>query len=131
MEKLDKIYLEIKKILEKNSGSFLVKNKYFDSKAKLEKPQYHLYGSKEVSLFGKKPQKTYMAGIIQQKNYVSFYFSPIYSHPDSFSNISPELKKYLKGKSCFNINTTSPNLLNELEILLKNGIKKYKQLGWV
>jgi len=62
---------------------------------------------------------------------VSFYFSPIYSHPDSFKNISAGLKKSLKGKSCFNINKTTPQLLNEIEDLLKSGIKKYKEIDWI
>ena len=131
MEKLEKIFLELKTILEKNSSTFLVKNQYIGSQAKQQKPAYHLYGSKEVSLFGKKPQPTYIAGVIQQKNYVSFYFSPIYSHPDLFENINPELKKFLKGKSCFNINKTTPQLLKEIEDILKEGINKYKEIEWI
>jgi len=131
MDKRNKLFLEIKKVLENNSENFSITEKYINSKAKIEKPQYHLYGNKEVSIFGKKPQKTYVAGVIQQKNYVSFYFSPIYSHPESFMDISPELKKFLKGKSCFNITNINPKLLNELENLLKKGINKYKQLEWV
>lgn len=131
MEQLEKIFLEIKGILEKNSETFVVKDQYIGSQAKQEKPAYHLYGSKDVSLFGKKPQPTYIAGVIQQKNYVSFYFSPIYSHPDLFSNISPDLRKVLKGKSCFNINKTNPQLLKEIESILKEGINKYKEIDWI
>ncbi len=131
MEKLENIFLEIKKILEKHSSNFLIKEKYIGSQAKQQKPGFHLYGSKEVSLFGKKPQPTYIAGVIQQKNYVSFYFSPIYSHPDFFKNITPDLKKFLKGKSCFNINKINPQLLEEIEDLLKLGIIKYKEIDWI
>jgi hypothetical protein len=131
MEQLEKIFIEVKNILENNSETFLAKDKYIGSQAKQEKPAYHLYGNKDVSLFGKKPQPTYIAGVIQQKNYVSFYFSPIYSHPDFFSNISPDLRKVLKGKSCFNINKTSPQLLEEIESLLKKGINKYKEIEWI
>ncbi|UCC20143.1 MAG: hypothetical protein JSV62_02345 [Promethearchaeota archaeon] len=131
MEMLEKIFLELKKILQNQSSSFLAKDQYIGSKAKEQKPAYHLYGNKEVSLFGKKPQPTYIAGVIRQKNYVSFYFSPIYSHPDIFENISPELRKFLKGKSCFNINKTTPQLLKEIEHILKTGIKKYKEIEWI
>lgn len=108
-----------------------MKRQYIGSQAKQQKPAYHIYGNKEVSLFGKKPQPTYIAGTIQQKNYVSFYFSPIYSHPDFFKKISPELKKFLKGKSCFNINKTTPQLLKEIEEILKEGINKYKEIEWI
>ena len=131
MENLEKIFSELKEILEKNSGNFSIKNHYIGSQAKQKKPASHLYGSKEVSLFGKKPQPTYIAGVIQQKNYVSFYFSPIYSHPDFFKNISTDLKKFLKGKSCFNINKTTPQLLKEIEDILKVGINKYIEIDWI
>ncbi|MFX1309861.1 MAG: hypothetical protein ACFE8C_09215 [Promethearchaeota archaeon] len=131
MENLEKIFKELKKILEKHSSNFLIKNQYIGSQSKQNKPAFHLYGSKDVSLFGKKPQPTYIAGVIQQKNYVSFYFSPIYSHPDFFKNISIDLKKFLKGKSCFNINKITPQLLEEIEDVLKLGIKKYKEIDWI
>lgn len=131
MENLEKIFKELKKILEKHSSNFLIKNQYIGSQSKQNKPAFHLYGSKDVSLFGKKPQPTYIAGVIQQKNYVSFYFSPIYSHPDFFKNLSIDLKKFLKGKSCFNINKITPQLLEEIEDVLKLGIKKYKEIDWI
>jgi len=131
MENLETIFLELKKILENNSGTFLTKDQYIGSQAKQNKPAYHLYGNKEVSLFGKKPQPTYIAGVIQQKNYVSLYFSPIYSHPDSFTDINTDLKKFLKGKSCFNINKITPPLLKEIEDILRRGIDKYKEIEWI
>ena len=132
MVDLEKIFQEIKEILQNNSQDFLQTEKYLDSKAKTDKPGYHLYGNKEVSLFGKKPQSTYVAGVIQQRNYVSFYFSPVYSHPNEFEpNISSDLKKYLKGKSCFNIPKTTPELYKEIQKLLADGIKKYKEIGWI
>ncbi|MFX0005453.1 MAG: hypothetical protein ACFFAV_01870 [Candidatus Hermodarchaeota archaeon] len=131
MEQLENIFLETKKILEKNSETFLVKDQYIGSQAKQKKAGYHLYGSKRISIFGKKSQPTYIAGVIQQKSYISFYFSPIYSHPELFSDISPNLRKVLKGKSCYNINKTSPQLLIEIESILEKGINKYKEIEWI
>ena len=103
MENLNEIFAEIKKILENQSEGFSAREEAIGSKSKIKKTSYHLYGTKEVSLFGKKPQQTYIAGVIQQKNYVSFYLMPIYSHPELIEDVIPELKKYLKGKSWFNI----------------------------
>lgn len=105
--------------------------KYIDSKAKDDKPGYHLYGDKEVSLFNKKPQKTYVAGVIQQKKYVSFYFSPVYSHPELIEKVNPDLKKFLRGKSCFNIPKLNRDLLPHIEQILDVGITKYKEIGWI
>lgn len=131
MTDLEKIYQEIKEILQKNSQEFMETEEYLDSKAKIKKPGYHLYGTEEKSYYGRKPQQMYIAGVIQQKNYVSFYFTPIYSHAEEFKDISPELRKFLKGKSCFNINKTTPPLLEEIEHVLKKGIDKYKEIDWL
>ena len=131
MDNLDIIFLEIKEILEKQSENLFETQQYIGSQSKQEKPGFHLYGNKDVSLFGKKPQKTYVAGVIKQKNYVSFYFSPVYSHPDDFNDINPDLKKFLKGKSCFNINKTNPEILKEIQVLLIRGIEKYKEIEWI
>lgn len=132
MVDLDSIFLEIKKVLEKNSENLLETEKYIGSQAKSQKPAYHLYGTEEVSLFGKKPQNTYFAGVIKQKNYVSFYFSPVYSHPDDFKpKISSDLNRFLKGKSCFNLTKTTPELIAEIDNLLDLGIKKYKEIKWI
>ena len=97
MDDLNELFSNLKEILKKYSTDFMETGRYLGSQAKQEKPGYHLYGSKDVSVFGEKPQPTYIAGVIQQKNYVSFYLSAIYSHPDLYKNISPELKKVLKG----------------------------------
>jgi ATP-dependent phosphoenolpyruvate carboxykinase len=131
MVNLEKIFQEIKDILKNNSQDFLETEQYLGSKAKTQKPGYHLYGTEEKIYFGRKPQQMYIAGVIQQKNYVSFYFTPIYSHPDSFKDISTELRKFLKGKSCFNINKTTPPLLEEIEEVLKKGIDMYKEIDWL
>ena len=131
MNDLDKIFLELMEILKKRSSEFVERDKYIGSNAKQQKPAYHLYGKKEVSLFGKEPQPTYVAGVIKQKNYVSFYLSPIYSHPELYEEISADLKKVLKGKSCFNIKKINPILLKEIEKALEIGIEKYKELNWI
>lgn len=130
-ESLDTIFLSIKAILAKYSQNLVVTDTNIGSKAKIRKPAYHLYGSKEVSLFGKKPQKTYVAGVIQQKNYVSFYLSPIYSHPELVQQVNSELRKYLKGKSCFNIAKTTSHIYEQIEKILQIGIEKYKEIEWI
>lgn len=126
------IFKELKALLQKfASGKLEAHKKYIGLAAEQEKPGYHLYGKREISLFGKDPQKTYFAGIIMQKNYVSFYFMPVYSHPGNFNSIRPELKKYLKGKSCFNITDLTEESIEEIETLLKKGIQLYTKEDWI
>ncbi len=131
MRNLEEIYSEIKDILGQHSEGLTVKTEIIGSQAKAKKPAYHLYGGKEASLFGKKPQKTYIGGVIKQKHYVSFYLMPIYSHPELLKEINQDLKKDLKGKSCFNIKKTTSESLNQLKNILETGIEKYKEEDWI
>jgi len=38
-----------------------------------------------------------------KKNYVSYYLFPVYMFPELLKGMSPELKKRMQGKSCFNL----------------------------
>ncbi|GAB4497750.1 MAG: hypothetical protein OHK003_07420 [Anaerolineales bacterium] len=59
-----------------------------------------------------------------KKNYVSFYLMPVYMYPDLLKNISPELKKHMQGKSCFNFKKTEKPLFEELSQLTKRGFER-------
>src|SRR5919197_3462442 len=56
-----------------------------------------------------------------KKNYVSFYLMPVYMYPELLKDISPELKKHMQGKSCFNFKTVEPQLFQELKELTNKG----------
>ena len=60
-----------------------------------------------------------------KKNYVSFYLMPVYIYPDLLKNISPELKKHMQGKSCFNFRKVEPPLFDELTQLTKHGFERF------
>ncbi|KYF55659.1 hypothetical protein BE08_16370, partial [Sorangium cellulosum] len=49
--------------------------------------------------------------------YTSFYLMPVYAHPELLGDVSPDLKKRMQGKSCFNFKTSEPALFSELEAL--------------
>lgn len=95
------------------------------------KRQLHLLGKDAVSILGRKPQQTYIAGVIEQKNFAGFYFMPIYSHPEEFSLTSPLLQNARKGKSCLNIKVLDAPAVRELKSLVKKGKALYKTLGWI
>ena len=66
-----------------------------------------------------------------KKNYVSFYLMPVYMYPDLLEGISPELKKHMQGKSCFNFKKVEPQLFAELAGLTKKGCQRFqKEEGW-
>jgi hypothetical protein len=59
-----------------------------------------------------------------KKNYVSFYLMPVYMFPDLLKNISPELRKHMQGKSCFNFKVIDSILFDELAQLTKQGFER-------
>lgn len=62
-----------------------------------------------------------------KKNYVSFYLMPVYMYPDLLKDISPELKKRMQGKSCFNFKKVEPDLFTELNELTHKSAEKFQQ----
>ena len=52
---------------------------------------------------------------------------PVYMYPDLLKNISPELKKRMQGKSCFNFKKLEPALFAELAELTRKGAEKFKK----
>jgi flagellar motor switch protein FliG len=44
--------------------------------------------------------------------------------PDLLKDISPELKKHMQGKSCFNFKKVEPELLEELDQLTKKSFER-------
>ena len=59
------------------------------------------------------------------KNYVSFYLMSVYASPDLLKGMSPELKKRMQGKSCFNFKQVDEKLFKELDQLTKAGAAKF------
>jgi hypothetical protein len=62
-----------------------------------------------------------------KKNYVSFYLMPVYMYPELLRDVSPELKKRMQGKSCFNFKKVEPMLLAELAELTRKAAEKFKE----
>ena len=62
-----------------------------------------------------------------KKNYVSYYLMPVYMYPDLLKAISPELKKHMQGKSCFNFKKVEPDLFNELTELTSKSAERFQK----
>src|SRR5215207_3507664 len=77
--------------------------------------------------YSEKWKKAVFFGAAQiKKNYVSFYLMPVYMFPELLKDISPELKKHMQGKSCFNFKRVEPELFDELAELTRTGADKFK-----
>lgn len=68
-------------------------------------------------------------GAVQtRKNYVSYHFMPVYALPGLLKSVSPELKKRMQGKSCFNFTSVDPDEAKELSAVTKAGIAGFRDL---
>jgi hypothetical protein len=62
------------------------------------------------------------------KSYVSFHLMPVYAIPELGAAVSPELRKRMQGKSCFNFQTIDAAQVKELEALTKKGLKQFEKI---
>ena len=107
------IFEKLKSILKSYSPSLIVKADTSDG--------YSLDGA-----YSEKWKKDlFFASAQVRKNYVSFYLMPVYMYPDLLKNISPELKKHMQGKSCFNFKKIETSLFDELTQLTKQGFERF------
>lgn len=99
-----------------------------------EKRDFHLIVPKPVIVpgaYGGSPKDLGMAAIIRQKSYVGFYYMPIYLEPEVRKKLSPQLLKLLKGKSCFYVTESTPELMRDVKAALDLGVKVFKKRGWI
>jgi hypothetical protein len=65
------------------------------------------------------------------KRYVSYHLMAVYAFPDLLDGISPELKRRMQGKSCFNFTHVDEKLFQELEELTERGYERFKKEGFI
>jgi len=75
----------------------------------------------------KRKTDIYFGAVQIKKNYVSFHLIPVYINPKLLEGISPELKKRMQGKSCFNFKVVDKALLADLSELTKKSFEFYKK----
>lgn len=73
----------------------------------------------------------YFASVIPKPKDVRFYFFPMYTHMFDFEGISPELRKCLKGKSCFHLKKVDEALKEEINSMIDQGIAIYQSAGLI
>lgn len=109
------IFEQLKNILKPYASNLTVKTDSADT--------YYLDGP-----YSKKWKKELFFGSAQiKKNYVSFYLMPVYMYPELLTGISPELRKHMQGKSCFNFKKADSALFQELATLTRKGVEKFRE----
>ena len=73
----------------------------------------------------KNKHRVYFGGVKIGKSYVSYHLMPMYAIEELRNAMSPELKKRMQGKSCFNFSMPDEKLFKELAKLTRIGFKRF------
>jgi hypothetical protein len=77
------------------------------------------------------PSGLFFGAVKIGKRYVSFHLMPVYVYPDLLDAMSPQLRKRMQGKSCFNFTRPDDALFAELETLTAAGFARFQQDGTI
>ena len=91
-------------------------------------PSYSYLESREPT-YRNRPM--FFAAVRAGKNYVSYHLMPVYGSPVLAARISPELRKRMQGKACFNFTAVNEPLFDELAELTEAGYNAFKKLNWL
>ena len=82
--------------------------------------------------YSEKWKKVILFGSVQKmKNYISYHLFPVYMFADLLDSISPELRKRMQGKNCFNFTSVSEVQRVELEQLTDRAFRRFEAEGLI
>jgi hypothetical protein len=101
--------------------------KPYDGKLRITKdgPGGYMSESKSLTYEG----RPVMFASITSKSYVAFHLFPVYVFPDLLQGMSPELKRRMQGKTCWNFKKADESLFAELVLLVASCIKRLETMG--
>lgn len=117
------IFAALKPVLGKCAGRLAVKT---------ETPAEYTLVTCGASPFKQhKGQPMWFGSVKLGKAYVSYHLMPLYMHPGLQKAVSPELKKRMQGKSCFNFKTEpEPGMLADLARLTEDSLTDWVGKKW-
>lgn len=92
---------------------------------------YELSGKKKAMQGKQEVDGFYFASVVPKPKDVRLYFFPIYTHAEEYGALSDELKKCLKGKSCFHIKKLSEHMEAEIKEMIQKGVDLYIRDGLI
>lgn len=111
------IHARLKSIMQKYEAGVM--------KANPDKPDnYVLIGPPTERSLGK---DVWFGAVQIRKNYVAYHLMAVYAFPELLEGMSPELRKRMQGKSCFNFKAVDDQLFKELARLTDRGYKRFKK----
>lgn len=87
---------------------------------------FEVAGTKETMQGKQKVDGMYFGSIVPKPKDVRLYYFPIYLYPNEFS-LPDDLKKCLKGKSCFHIKKLDDSLESGIKDMVAKGVELFKK----
>lgn len=109
----EKVFAKLKAIFKPHEKKMVVAQ---DTKSMYLLNTRHIMKNKQPLCFG---------GVRLGKAYVSFYLMSVYVSPGEMKSMSPELRKRMQGKSCFNFKAIDEKLFQELAVLTRAGAARF------
>jgi len=116
---MNDVFDALKVVMEPHTRSLDVKH---DEPGNFYVDTFHVMSNKKRLWFG---------GVQLKKNYVSYHLMPVYVNPRLLDDMSPELKRRMQGKSCFNFKLIDETLFKELAAITKRGLQDYRKSGYL
>ena len=91
--------------------------------------KFEVSGTIEAMQGKKKVDGIYFASVVPKPRDVRFYFFPTYTHKEQIGELPENLKKALKGKSCFHVKYMDNEFEESLKELVKTAVKLYQADG--
>ena len=85
--------------------------------------------SLDTRFIQKNKQPLFFGAVQIKKRYVSYHLMPVYVNPVLLESASPELRRRMQGKSCFNFTKPDYALFRELEELTRAGFADFEAAG--
>jgi hypothetical protein len=118
------VFNTLKPVLSKYTNRLAVKTDTPD--------EYILVTKSPSPLPQHKGQPMWFGAVKKGKAYVSIHLMPLYMNTALVKSISPELRKRMQGKTCFNFKAPpAPALLEELSRLTELGLKLWNEKQWL
>ena len=91
--------------------------------------KFEVAGTIEAMQGKKKVDGHYFASVIPKPKDIRLYLFPVYTHVDQIGELPPNVKKCLKGKSCFHVKYWDQELEDNFRNLISKSIELYQKDG--
>ncbi len=121
MDQINQMYNSLRELLDAQSPALKA--------VKESELSVEYTGTKEVMQGKQKVAGHYFATLMHKPKDLRFYFFPIYTHANEYARISPEVRRFLKGKSCFHIKHLDEKMIQEIGDMVKKGFSFTRRIS--